>query len=473
MTIAATLQEACAWIADAMLDGDGVDGDGAARFRGVVTDSRRTAAGNLYVALRGERFDGHDFVAAALAHGACAAVVERDWRPASEGVAGSTLLRCADTRVALGQLARAWRRRFDLPLVAVTGSNGKTTVKEMVAAIMRAAHGEAAHLATAGNLNNEIGVPLTLFELDARHRSAVIELGINQPGEMARLAAIAQPTVVLVNNAQREHQEFLDGVDASARENGAAIAALPADGVAVFPGDDACAPIWRELAGARRTIEFGLGGPGCAHAVHASPDARPSSFVLHLPDVVLEVRLKIEGVHNVRNALAAAACALAAGLPPQAIAAGLACFEPVPGRLRRIALEGGAHLIDDSYNANPDSVLAAIEVLAACDAPRILVLGDMGEVGEQGPQWHCEVGAQARHRGVDTMLALGPLSELAVRAFGRGATHCEDVDSLVGLLGARLREQPSATVLVKGSRFMRMERVIAGITSTSASDGTH
>lgn len=430
---------------------------------GVSTDTRAVRPGELFVALRGERHDAHDFVGQALDAGASAVLVER-W---TEGCRAPALW-VDDTRRALGEIAAGWRRGFSLPVIAVTGSNGKTTVKEMIAAILAAHVGEEARLSTRGNLNNDVGVPLTVLRLDARHRAAVIELGMNQPGEIAWLASIAQASVALVNNAQREHQEFLGTVEATAHENGAALAALPADGVAVFPGDDVHAPIWRALATGRRTIDFGTDA-GCA--VHAASDARTDGFEIMIDGVPLAASIAIDGAHNVRNALAAAACCHAIGVPPATIAAGLAAFRPAAGRLRRLRAETGAALIDDSYNANPDSVRAAVDVLAAFAGPRLLVLGDMAEVGEQGSQFHAEVGAYAKARGIERLLAFGPATRASAEAFADGAEHFGAIESAC----ARARELagPGATVLVKGSRSMRMERVVQALAGASTNGGGH
>ncbi len=445
------LGQARNWITGALLHGDG-----AQVVNSVSTDTRAIEPGALYVALRGERFDGHDFVAAARAAGAAAVLVE-DWRSAY----GEPALAVTDTRRALGELAHGWRGCFALPVIAVTGANGKTTAKEMIAAIFAAHHGAAAALATAGNFNNDVGVPLTVLRLRAGHRAAVFELGTNRPGEIADLAEIVVPGVALVNNAQREHQEFLHGVEASARENGAAIAALGPDGVAVYPGDDPCAPIWRELAGARARIEFGLGDGDAAFEVSAPAGAQASGFELRIGAVTLAVRLATDGQHNVRNALAAAACAHALGIGPATIVRGLEQFRPVPGRLVRCTATGGATLIDDTYNANPDSVRAAIDVLAAAPPPGVLVLGDMGEVGAEGPAFHREVGAYARERGVKRLLAFGTACADAAAAFGPDAEHFTVLDDLIKR--ARDIAVPGATVLVKGSRFMRMERVVSAL----------
>jgi UDP-N-acetylmuramoyl-tripeptide--D-alanyl-D-alanine ligase len=432
-------------------------GDPSVLLTGVCTDTRAVKPGELFVAIRGERFDAHDFVAQARAAGAAALLVER-W---THDCAAPALL-VEDTRRALGEIAAGWRRRFDLSVIAVTGSNGKTTVKEMIASVLAAHLGEARRLATRGNLNNDIGVPLTLMRLDGGHRAAVIELGMNRPGEIAWLAGLAQATVALVNNAQREHQEFMHTVQATAIENGAALAALGETGVAVFPGDDPFSPLWRELAAGRRSIEFGW-DERCA--VHCDAEARPEKFAMSIDGVVLDLRIAIDGRHNVRNAMAAAACCHAAGVPPEAIARGLAEFRPVSGRLRRLQAASGAQIIDDSYNANPDSVRAAIDVL--CDAPgeRLLVLGDMGEVGAEGPAFHREIGGYARERGVTRLIAFGPQSAGVVDAFGAGAEHFDRIESIC----ARAIELASAggVVLVKGSRSMRMERVIDALCGTT------
>ena len=462
----------------------------------VHTDTRTLRAGDLYVALKGERFDGHDFLAQAQASGAVAALATRGLDAGNDnhndnhkghghghGLAG---LLVADTLQALQQLAGGWRKQHTLPLVAVVGSNGKTTVTQMVASILRAWHGDAA-LATAGNLNNHIGVPLTLLRLrqDATlwHRAAVLELGMNHAGEIALLAAMAAPTVVVVNNAQREHQEFMSSVQAVAQENGSAIDALPADGVVVLPAADAYLPLWQQMAGGRKVLTFALQDGADVVLQLAAPAAfssdpltcngtelPPQCLVFHTPAGTAHTTLHLPGRHNLHNAAAAAAAALAAGAPLAAVAQGLASFRPVAGRSQVLQLQRqGTHqsqhqsqhqiqavtLIDDSYNANPDSVLAAIEVLAGLPGPRWLVLGDMGEVGSQGPQFHAEVGAHARQRGIDTVWAAG---ELGVHV---GATR--HFSSTPELVAALLQAPAAASVLVKGSRFMKMEQVVQAL----------
>lgn len=445
------LREAFAWITDGILYGNP-----SVPVAAVATDSRSVSPQTLFVALRGERFDGHDFIAAAQASGAAAVLFEHP----VEGLRRPAI-RVPDTRRALGEIARGWRSRARARIVTIAGANGKTTVKEMLAAILAEAFGPDRRLATRGNLNNEIGVPLTLLRLRAAHQAAAIELGTNHPGEIAWLASLARPDVALVTNAQREHQEFLAGAEGSARENGASIAALGGEGIAVFPGDDAQADIWRAGAGARRRIEFGLDAEAGRFEVGAAADAQAAGFVLSIAGTVRTVRLPVQGRHNVRNALAAAACAHALAIEPDAIVRGLESFVPPPGRLALSSTPDGATLIDDSYNANPDSVLAAIEVLAARSGRRVLVLGDMGETGAQGPAFHREIGMQARASGIDCLHALGPASREAAVAFGPGATHHGDVDELIAV--CRSLGGADTTILVKGSRFMRMERIVQAL----------
>ncbi|MBD8722002.1 UDP-N-acetylmuramoyl-tripeptide--D-alanyl-D-alanine ligase [Oxalobacteraceae sp. CFBP 13708] len=426
-------------------------------FGGVSTDSRKVDAGALFVALRGESFDAHDFLDQVAARDVAAVVVSA----LPEGWTLPAIV-VPDTLVALGRIAHAWRTGFDLPVIGVTGSNGKTTVKEMIASILAAAVGEEARLATQGNLNNEIGVPLTLFRLTASHRAAVVELGMNHPGEIARLAAIAAPTVALVNNAQREHQEFMHTVEAVARENGAVLQALAPNGVAVFPGDDVYTDLWRGLA-VCDVITFGL-SDACDVRADYTSNGFGSDLQVSARGAQFAIKLAAAGEHNVRNALAAIACAVGAGIDQDAIVRGLEAFAPVGGRLQRKQAAGGATVIDDTYNANPDSMRAAIDVLAAYPSPRILVVGDMGEVGAQGKEFHEEIGAYAHTRGIDTVLATG---ELARHLAASGAQHYEQFDELLAALDKKLGSNTDATVLVKGSRFMKMERVVQHLTGST------
>ena len=461
----ATLAQILPAIADAKL----AFGDAALAFDGVSTDSRTVAAGALFVALRGEVFDAHDFLAQVAEKRVAAVVAEQlpeDW--AATGVAAIVV---PNTLTALGQIANYWRKQYAVPVIGVTGSNGKTTVKEMISAILAAAHGEEGRLATRGNLNNEIGVPLTLFRMAPEQHSAVIEMGMNHPGEIARLAAIAAPTIAMVNNAQREHQEFMATVEAVARENGAALEALPADGVAIFPAIDDHAAVWQGQAGTRRCMRFALAEtpdgvwPDAEVAGRARWVDGAWLVELHTPAGEATLQLHVAGRHNVRNALAAAAATLGAGVALGDVARGLAAFVPVKGRSQVRALTRDGHartLIDDTYNANPDSVRAGIEVLADLPGPRWLVLGDMGEVGDQGPAFHREIGAYARERGIEHAWFAGVACQHAAQAYGPGARHFADTSSLLALLATSRRAAPAfESALIKGSRFMGMERVVA------------
>jgi UDP-N-acetylmuramoyl-tripeptide--D-alanyl-D-alanine ligase len=446
--------------AHAMLPGSALIGDGAIEIKRVHSDTRTLQAGDLFVALKGERFDAHDKLGEAKTKGAVAALAQRGL--AEAGLAG---VQVADSERGLQDLARAWRARHHLPLIAVTGSNGKTTVTQMIAAILRAWHGEGA-FATVGNFNNHIGVPLTLLRLrqdDVQwHRAGVVELGMNHPGEIGLLAKIAQPTIAVVNNAQREHQEFMATVEAVARENGAVIDALGPAGTAVFPADDAYTSLWQSMAGQRPQLTFALQGEADVTAESMWLDDH-WALTLHTPAGAVPVTLRMAGVHNAKNALAAATCALAAGAPLAAIRKGLESFEPVKGRsqLKTITLRGqSVALIDDSYNANPDSVRAAIDVLATMRAPRALLLGDMGEVGARGPEFHSEVGAYAKERGIEQFWCAGALCAHAAGAFGASARHFVDAPAMVAAIG----ELPTvASLLIKGSRFMQMERVVQAL----------
>jgi UDP-N-acetylmuramoyl-tripeptide--D-alanyl-D-alanine ligase len=437
-------------------------------FARVVTDTRTLAPGDLFVALKGERFDGHDFVAAARDKGAVAALVAAD----RAGKLSGNLIAVPNPLRALGELAAHWRARFTLPVAVVVGSNGKTTVKEMLASVLRAHFGAARVLATEGNLNNAIGLPLTLLGLRAEHAAAAIELGMNHPGETAELAVIAQPTIAVINNAQREHQEFMRSVADVAEEHAAIVRALPESGIAVFNADDAHAHVWRAAARERpgvRIVDFALHAAAAVRLRGAMPAEGP--IALATPAGEASVRLAAPGRHNASNALAAAAAALAVGVPLGAIVRGLEAFRPVAGRLAALRSQRGAAVIDDTYNANPDSVLAAIDVLAAAPSPRWLVLGDMGEVGADGPRYHSEVGAYARAAGIERLLTVGALATESAAAFGAGAQHFASVEALA----THVADNATAgtTVLVKGSRFMRMERVVAALCGPSGRGGAH
>jgi UDP-N-acetylmuramoyl-tripeptide--D-alanyl-D-alanine ligase len=441
-----TLQQAQGWLPSAR-----VVGSGAVRFNRVHTDTRTLQAGDLFVALKGDNFDAHDFLQQAREKGAVAAIAQ--YGLAKSGLPG---LEVADSKLALGELGAAWRAQFQLPLIAVTGSNGKTTLTQMIASILRAWKADGA-FATEGNFNNDIGVPLTLLRLRASHQAAVVELGMNHPGEIAYLATLA-----VVNNAQREHLEFMSTVEAVACENGTVLQALDPSGTAVFPADDDYANIWREIAGTRRTLTFAQTGAADVTASAHWADGR-WQVAARTPAGPLEFPLHIAGRHNVKNALAAAACALAIDVPLVSIAQGLSAFEPVKGRSRSSQIRLPGHvltLIDDTYNSNPDSMKAAIDVLAELPGPRLLVMGDMGEVGDEGPRFHQEAGDQARDSGIEMLFTLGVQSAKARQAFGAGR-HFETMDELNAAVLAELPQ--AASVLVKGSRFMKMERVVQGI----------
>ena len=447
-----TLQQALLWLPSARLVGDGT-----LQFLRAHTDTRSLQPGDLFVAIKGERFDAHDFLAQAKSQGAVAVLAEHGLSADLPG------LLVPDARQALGRLAAGWRSRFSLPLIAVTGSNGKTTVTQMIASILRAWKHEGA-FATEGNFNNDIGLPLTLLRLRVGHQAGVVELGMNHPGEIAWLAGLTQPTVALVNNAQREHLEFMATVEAVARENGAVIEALPASGVAVFPADELYTPIWKTLAAPRAVLTFSDSGVA---DVTASSRWTGSAWQVkaNTPQGALDFSLQVAGRHNVKNALAATACALAAGVPLPAISAGLCAFLPVQGRSRALQLKLAGRaitLIDDSYNANPDSVRAAIDVLAELPGPRLLVLGDMGEVGAGGPALHQEVGDYARQRGIDQLLCTGELMAHTAAAFP-GAQHFDSMAALLDATRKLLGQQ--ASVLVKGSRFMKLEQIVQALSA--------
>lgn len=440
------------------------------RIEGVTTDSRGDCRGRLFVALRGQRFDGHDYLSQAAEAGAMAAVVDQETEtPLPQLVVD-------DSRLALGRLAAAWRDRIPARIIAITGSNGKTTVKEMVAAILSRA-GTAR--ATTGNLNNDIGMPLTL--LAARHEQfLILEMGANHHGEIAYLTEIARPDVALITNAGRAHLEGFGSVEGVAHAKGEIARGLPAEGTFIFMADVPWTPLWEQLADGRPTLSFGTGPSAEVRADEQAvtqtwdADGFRSRFTAHLRGVELAIALPLAGSHNVRNALAAIAGTLALGIEPAVIRAGLEQLRPVKRRLqpRRTAI--GARLIDDSYNANPDSLAAAVDVLTALpieDGGRyLLVLGDFGELGLDSVEVHREMGIAARGSGATALYAVGALSSHAVHGFGAGARHFPDQSSLIAALAAEIN--PKDLILVKGSRSAAMDRVADALCAASPSTET-
>jgi len=439
----------------------------------VGSDSRQIQSGELFIALSGDRFDAHDFLSDVTTAGASAALISHKEKCPTYLPAVCV----QDVKQSLGQLAKAWRAQFSIPVALVTGSNGKTTVKEMIASIFKAAVGEDNTLITKGNLNNEIGLPLTLLRMRSSDRLAVIELGMNHPGETAELALIAQANIALINNAQREHQEFMATVEAVAKEHATALSALPKDGVAVFPADSEFSMVWHQAAAGRKVIDFALSADSSLVKASVTGKLLVSGRIEITTELgKIELQLNTLGNHNVRNALAASAVALGAGLNLEQIKAGLESFVPVNGRMQSTPLNAKRTLIDDSYNANPDSVRAAIDALKQSGNHSWLVLGDMGEVGDQGPAFHKEVGTYAAEQGIEKLFALGEQCKFAVQGFKdsqkapltSSASHFATLDHLLEELNKALVQQESSKqlqldILVKGSRFMRMERVVQAL----------
>ena len=428
-----------------------------AEFGAVISDSRRMEAGALFVCLHGPRFDGHDFAAAAATAGAAGLLADR---PVD---VGAPRVEVADTLAALGGFARAWRDSLAASVFAITGSNGKTTTKDLLAAVL----GQVAPtLATSGNYNNLIGLPLTLCRLTAAHRYAVVELGTSGPGEIAALAAMARPVAAIVTSIAPAHLEGFGSVAGVAAEKGPLFEALPADGFAVAPAGSPWLEGWRRASSVRRWISFGLGADAdvTAHSIESGPGA--TRFRLVTPDGGAQVELQLMGRHNVANALAAAALAWGLGVAPDSIARGLALVRPAAGRLVPHRLGSGALLIDDSYNANPASVAAALAAAATLEPRTWLVLGDLGELGPEAAQWHRRLGREARDAGVERLFGIGDLAAEAVAAFGNDGATFERVDDLVAALVADAG--PGTAVVVKGSRSARMERVVESLLATSS-----
>lgn len=417
-------------------------------FVGVTTDSRAIGIGQLFFALKGDTFDGHAFVEAVFDQGAAAVVVDHEMP-----VDGPQII-VDNTRFALGRLAAFWRQQFSIPMIAITGSNGKTTVKEMVTAIAQQAFGEAAVHATAGNFNNDIGLPLTLFKLGKEHQCAVLEMGMNHPGELTYLSSLAQPTVALINNAQAAHLEGLGSVRAVAQAKGEIYSGLPVNGVGIYNAEDDFASLWQDLLPNNQAVGFGLDRGD----VRAQAQAN-GRVLITTPAASFEVNLQVPGLHNLKNAAAATAAGLALGISIESIQLGLESFGGVKGRLQKKTAPSSAIVIDDTYNANPGSVKAAIDVLKAEPGKRLLVLGDIGELGAESRNLHRELGVYAQKAGLDGLYTLGDHMSEAQQAYGPGAEHFASLDKLVDAVKPQLKA--GVTVLVKGSRFMKMERVVA------------
>ncbi len=433
------------------------------QFKSVSTDSRTLSEGDLFVALQGPNFDGHEHLDQAQAKGAVAAMVSRQM------ATDLPQLQVADTRMGLGQLAAGWRQAGRAEVVAVTGSNGKTTVKEMIAAILSR---QGRTLATAGNLNNEIGLPLTLLRLQDE-AYAVVELGANHPGEIKYLSEIAQPDIALLNNAGSAHLEGFGSLEGVARAKAEIIFGLVEDGVFLFNADDCWAGLWRELAADRKICTFGMqheadvSSPEAAIEMRWSESGFFSRFPVTTPIGEVEIDLPLAGRHNRMNALAAIAATQLMGINLQQIRDGLLGLQPVPGRLQPVAGAGGVRIIDDSYNANPDSVSAAIAVLATAPGRRFLVLGNLAELGPEAGQLHERLGRQAHAAGIEQLCCLGDLSRAAARGFGAAAQWFQDQGSLIAALKGQLTK--GDTVLIKGSRSARMEQVVKALATGDGS----
>lgn len=430
-------------------------------FKGCSTDTRHhSLPGTLYIALRGKQFDGHDFIEAVQQQGAVAIMVDR---PVNCDL---PTLRVPNTRKALGNLAHFWRQHFHLPIVAITGSNGKTTTKEMLRAIF-AQQGNV--LANQGNYNNDIGVPLTLFQLHHDHQYAVIEMGANHAGEIAYLTHLAKPTVAVVTQCAPAHLDGFRDIDGVANAKGEIFTGLSTGGTAVLNTDDNYAPLWRsQIDVIRQSLSlridsFGLNQPAKVTAHHIQLNNDSSDFTLHTPQGDIAIHLPLLGQHNILNALAASTCAMACGCSLTTIQQGLQSMQPVKGRLQRCAGINNSLLIDDTYNANPASLQAALTILTQNPPPYWLVLGDMNELGLHSETLHRQAGSQARAMGVHQLCATGSMTRYAVEGFGQGATHFSNHDDLIEYLRANL--PPQATVLIKGSRGMHMEQVINALRS--------
>lgn len=432
-------------------------------FNGISTDTRTLLPGNLYIAIHGEQFDGHQFVKEAYKKGAIAALVSQKID------CDIPQILVNDTVLALGIITANWRNRFSIPLIAVTGTNGKTTLKNMIASILRAACKNQADLilATEGNFNNHIGLPLNLARFNEKHRYAVLEMGMNHFGEIEYLTHLAKPTIAVINNAAEGHLEGVGSIAGVAKAKGEIFSGLTKDGTAILNRDDAYFNYWRELIGDHRYLSFGLDNPAdiSANYVENQP------LTIQTPHGEITVNLPLIGKHNAANALAATACAIAANIDLSAIQNGLENVKPAPGRMRQYTLENNVKIIDDTYNANPFSLDAAVNALTTYTGTKIVVLGDMKELGPEAKQLHFHSGEKIRAAGIDYLFTLGHFSEATTEAFGKNAQHFTERDKLIHALLPYLTKD--VTVLVKGSRSMQMEKIAAGIIPAEQLDHTH
>lgn len=441
--IAITLSEAAQW-SDALFIGQDVE------VTGIAIDSRLVTPGSLFVAIKGKRQDGHHYIADAKARGACAVMLTQ------QVSTDLPVLLVNDVVVALGKLAAAWRRSHAIPVIGVLGSNGKTTVTQMIATILGYHYGTAV-LATHGNQNNLLGVALTLSRLNAGHQAAVVEMGANHPGEITQLGAIVRPNFAVITNAGFDHVAGFGGIEGAAKANGEIFAAMADSGCAIINGDDACQRIWRSQLGKRAYVQFGF-NPGVEVQGFWYPHSNAGEFLLDSLWGQIQCQLNLLGQHNVLNALAAAATCLLMGVSLDTIALGLAAMQPINGRLKPLYAESGALILDDTYNANPSSLQAALATLSALPGKHILVLGDMVELGDQAESWHTQAACDARTAGVELVFAVGELARFATRRFGHGAKHYTNIEALLDALQPELGS--GINVLIKGSRCMGLERVV-------------
>ena len=422
------------------------------RFTSCSIDTRQLHSGAIYIALAGENFDGHDFIQQAQNNGAVAAVISRDIKT------DLPTLQVDDTRNALGKIANLWRQKFDLPIIAVTGSNGKTTTKEILKSIFT--QQSLSVLATKGNLNNEIGVPLTLFNLNHEHRYAVVEMGANHTGEIANLTKISQPTCAVITQCSPAHLEGFGTVEGVAKAKGEIFTNLPADGIAIINNDDEYAKLWHDLAAPHKIKTYGLNNADIT-AIDINLRDNSSEFNLQTPIGNIDIMLPLPGTHNIMNALAATVCALTCDCSLKTIQQGLLSMQSVAGRLQIIQGKQGITLINDTYNANPASLKAALQVLNNTSSPHWLALGDMGELGDSSVEFHQQAGQLAKQFGVEKLWTIGNISNYAADSFGNESYHFANHADLVQAISEQLPS--SATLLIKGSRAMQMEKIVKAL----------